>query len=219
MMKTYRYSGFTLLELLVVIGMIIIVTGVTAPRVISGFRYGELKGAADQLLTTARYAQGMAAIQRATYSLTVDLTKNSFYISRSAQKNKDFTLSDNDFIAGESSLFPGQKINSMPDDWNDDVVDPFYSTSESSTNETSGRIAIFDDEAEYVCGYGVVIDKVEDGRGRTITEGKHTVPFTPHGTAQETTIYFTLRSKNTAKYIVHIAHNGSTRMYREDENE
>ncbi|MCX7003348.1 MAG: prepilin-type N-terminal cleavage/methylation domain-containing protein, partial [bacterium] len=65
--------GYTLIELIVVIAIMGIIAGIAVPKVIGSLYSGKQRSEAFQLLTAIRYAQGMAALQRAPYRLHFDL--------------------------------------------------------------------------------------------------------------------------------------------------
>lgn len=215
-----RYSAFTLLELIVVISMMAIVLSVSAPRIFKTLHRGKLRSEANTLMTTFVYSQGMAAIQRATYRVHLDLDKQEYYVSRDAGRGDDFELTEDDLTSsGGSGLFPGESSRYMPDSadkQNDNDDDWTDEENINSNRNAAGRVSIFDEETHKL-PKEIKILKIVDGRGDEISEGKFEVPLNPQGRSIDTTIYFGKKEDDPLKYKVHIRANGLTEVIVEDE--
>ncbi|CAN5495370.1 GspH/FimT family pseudopilin [soil metagenome] len=74
-------SGFTILELLVVLVLIALVYAVVAPTVSAGRPGTELKGAARQLAAGLRKARSHAVTQKQEAVLTVDVDAHKFDVT------------------------------------------------------------------------------------------------------------------------------------------
>jgi len=229
-------SGFTLLELVVVIVIIGVLAGVSAPKIVSALNAGKLRGEANKILTTMRYAQGNAAIQRATYRIKFNLgnsefdeekefANQSYELIRDASKNDFFEFSDDDLMSsGGSSLFPGQQNRGLPSkdtfDYKDDKdqdQDYYEENKANSNRNTAGTVEIFD-EKNHKLPSGVKIIKIVDGRDNVeITEGEYVIPIDPKGQSLESYIYLTSSGKNPPTYIIHIGMNGLSEAYLKDE--
>lgn len=216
MAQSTRTYGFTLLEIIVVIAIVAIFLGVATPRFIHTVRFGELRGTAERLVTTIRYAQGMAAIQRAPYRLVINIDNNTFYLARDAVAHDDFAFDESDLVTPQSSLFPGQPMRTTPFSRREDTVDTFFSREDMQTNAPGGRVAIFDGETEFIAPRDVSILRVVDARGDIIEEGTHTMTFSPQGMTQETRIYLSFSQDDSVYFIVDVAYNGTSRMYRQE---
>ena len=233
-------SGFTLLELIVVIVIIGVLAGVSAPRIFNSLNAGKLRGESNKILSTLRYAQGMAAIQRATYRLKFNLGESEFddekeFVTQSYQlfrdesKNDAFDLSDADF---DGSTGYGQKSSGMPAkddfDYKDDEKndkynkDDYYYDDENETANSNrnlaGPVNIFD-EADHKFPSGVKITKIIDVFGDyEITKGNYEIAIESNGNAHESYIYLTSSGKNPSTYIIHIGMNGLSEAYLKDED-
>ncbi|NLF39074.1 prepilin-type N-terminal cleavage/methylation domain-containing protein [bacterium] len=215
-MRNARNSGFTLFELIVVISIIGIVMAVTMPKFLRSLTAGRLRSESIQLLTAIRYAQGMAAVQRATYLLHVDLDNQSYYLTREASRSDDFELTDQDMLSsGQSSLFPGQTAQTLPRSQYSFSSTPVYQPEEEeglTNRNAAGRVDIFDEEAHEMPP-GIRIAMVVDVRGEEISDGTFSIPFDPQGGSIETEIVLsTDRDEDNAVAVVHISATGLTEV-------
>ncbi len=80
-----RHSGFTILELLVVLAIIAIAYAVAAPYVSTGVTGAELKASARQLAAGLRKARSEAVAHRHDAVLTVDVESRQFQLSGDPQ--------------------------------------------------------------------------------------------------------------------------------------
>lgn len=78
-------TGFTLLELLVVLVVMALVFSVTVPMVSAGMPGTELKGAARQLAAGLRKARSYAVTQKSEAVLTIDVDKRNFVVTGDEQ--------------------------------------------------------------------------------------------------------------------------------------
>ena len=217
--RLIKQAGFTLLELIVVIGIITIVLGVSAPRIFGAYKRGQLRSEANMLATTFRYSQGMAAVQRATYRIHFNIDKNSYHLSRDSSRGDDFELTDNDLMAsGDYGLFPGQRTRYMPDDeieYEREEDEWLESDNVSSNRNAAGRVDIFDEESHSMPN-GIKILKIVDGRNDVITEGSFVVSVDPKGRSIDTSIYIGTDNEEGPVYIVHIGVDGIAEVINQD---
>ena len=233
-------SGFTMLELIVVIVIIGVLAGVSAPKIFNSLNAGKLRGESNRILSALRYAQGMATIQRATYRLKINLgdsefddekkfVTQSYQLFRDESKNDDFELSDSDF---DGSTESGQGKSWLPtkDDFDykddkkndkDNKKDDYYDDENetiSSNRNLAGPVDIFD-EAVHKFPSGVKITKIIDVFGDyEITKGNYEITIESNGHSHESYIYLTSSGKNAPVYIIHIGMNGLAEVYLKDED-
>lgn len=79
--KRQLTAGFTLLELLVVLVLMGLVTGVAVPLLASGMPGTQLKASVRDLLAGLRQARDRAIIRRQDTALTIDVRKHAFQVS------------------------------------------------------------------------------------------------------------------------------------------
>jgi len=212
-----------MLELIVVISMMAIVLSVSAPRIFKTMQRGKLRSEANNLMTTFKYSQGMAAVQRATYRIHFNLDNQEYYVTRDAGRGDDFELTEDDLSSYGSGgsgngLFPGENSRYMPDsdDESDDEIELYGEENSNSNRNSAGRVEIFDEETHKLAGE-IKILKIVDGRGDEISEGTFEVPLDPQGRSFETTVYLGKSDDDVLKYIVHIGANGIVKIIIEDE--
>jgi len=211
-----------MLELIVVISMMAIVLSVSAPRIFKTMYRGKLRGEANHLMTTFKYSQGMAAVQRATYRIHFNLDNQEYYVTRDAGRGDDFELTEDDLTSYGSSgsgLFPGENSRYMPDsddESNDEDIEWYDEDNANSNRNAAGRVEIFDEETHKLQGE-IKILRIIDGRGDEISEGTFEVPLDPQGRSFETTIYLGKSDEDVLKYLVHIGANGIVEVIIEDD--
>ena len=216
-----KIKAFTLLELIVVIAMLAIIMTVSAPRIFRSLYLGKLRSEANTIMSVIVYCQGMAAIQRATYRIHLNIDKQEYYVTRDEGRGDDFELTEDDLTASGSSLFPGESANYMPDtgDEEEKSDDDIFLDDEniSSNRNAAGKVSIFDEETHKL-PQEIKILKIIDGRGEEITDGSVDIPLDPQGRSIDTTIVLG-KSEDDVKYKVHVGANGLTDIITEDENE
>ena len=78
--RTRPAAGFTLLELMVVLVLMGLITGVAMPMIANILPGHQLKAAARDLLTGLSQARAQAVLQRREVALTVDLQHHDFQV-------------------------------------------------------------------------------------------------------------------------------------------
>ena len=98
-----RRSGYTLLELLIVVFLITLVLGFSALFFTRTLSSSKLHATARELSATMRYARSLAQIQGAPQSITVDLDGKSYGIEGRGNKQipGDLSVKVLDPLAGE----------------------------------------------------------------------------------------------------------------------
>mgnify|MGYP001162627155 CR=1 FL=1 len=81
-------SGFTLIELTLVIFFMALIAGLTTPFVMSTLDRMELQTSARKVTSALRYARSEAITTKKPVRFNVDLTNNKFWVS-TGHKNKD----------------------------------------------------------------------------------------------------------------------------------
>jgi general secretion pathway protein H len=79
-MKPKDHSGLTLLELLVVLILISVLTGLLAPRVGNSVRNMTLKAAAQKVAASLRYARSRAISEKITYVALFDFERSNLSV-------------------------------------------------------------------------------------------------------------------------------------------
>ncbi|MGR8941784.1 MAG: GspH/FimT family pseudopilin [Gammaproteobacteria bacterium] len=76
-----RDQGFTIMELLIVLIIIVLGFAVVGLNMAGGRETIEIKGAAKDVVSALRYVRGQALIRHRPAALTLDLEKNSYTVS------------------------------------------------------------------------------------------------------------------------------------------
>lgn len=77
----FRMRGFTLLELIVVLFIVVLGFSVVGINLSSGNDSTQLKVAARDIVSALRYARGQALLSHQQTTVTLDLTENSYTVS------------------------------------------------------------------------------------------------------------------------------------------
>ena len=68
-MQRRRHSGFSLVELLMVVAIIAIITAITIPQLVASTRGNRLRAATRLVVMAGRYARSMAVLRQEDESL------------------------------------------------------------------------------------------------------------------------------------------------------
>jgi len=88
MTKSQRHSGFTLLELILVMGVICVTLALAAPSLSNWSRGSQQRDAIDQILALTRYARTEAVTNATTYRLNIDKATGRYWLTM--QDGQDF---------------------------------------------------------------------------------------------------------------------------------
>jgi len=200
-----RPRGYTLIELLVVITIMGIIAGVAIPKVIGSLYSGKQRSEAFQLVTAIRYAQGMAALQRAPYRLHFDLDNQSYYLSRDQSRSDEFDLNA-DTLGSMGSLTPPMAEEAAGDGDEDGNNDAGFSA--------AGRVALFEHDSHQL-PTGVSIERIIDGWDEEFVSGTHELILDPKGTSSGARIYLVAERRNSPRYVIRVGANGLCRLTRD----
>lgn len=200
--------GFTLIELVVVVAIMAIMAAVAMPKFAKGLSKSRTKDEANRILSIVRYGQSMAALERTTYWLKMNLDAQTYTLERGAGRGDDFEMTGDDLSGGYGSGLPMQPPVSG---------DAASGEQTPRSRGSAGPVDVFD-ETCHTMPVGVVISKIVDMRGTETMDGEYSVPLDPRGVAQDVTIYIgARRSEDSAlkagvTYAVRVGANGLTEM-------
>ena len=87
-------SGFTLIEVILVLVVIVIISGIALPNLSGSYGNAKLRSAASNIERLGRYARGMAILREQDLSMVIDTEKQLIYIG--AEKRITSDESDGD---------------------------------------------------------------------------------------------------------------------------
>ena len=206
-----RACGYTLIELVTVIVIMGIIAGVAIPKVVGSLYSGKQRSEAFQLLTAIRYAQGMAALQRAPYRLHFDFDTQSYYLTRDESRSDEFELSADTLgkLGGIESL--GMPAAPPPDEFAEEG-----GGSSNAGYTAAGRVELFDRDSHQL-PTGVSIERIIDDWDEEYTDGSFELLLNPKGTSSGARIYLVAARKNSPRYVIQVGANGLCRLYRDNE--
>jgi len=89
MKAAHSIKGFTLLELMIVLFIVVLAVGAISINITNGNPASQIKAAARDMASALRYARGQALISRKRVWVSINLIDNSYRIS---DREKKFTL-------------------------------------------------------------------------------------------------------------------------------
>jgi|TARA_E500000178_G_scaffold318162_1_gene339296 prepilin-type N-terminal cleavage/methylation domain-containing protein len=82
-------SGFTLIEVILVLVVIVIIAGIALPNLSGSYGNAKLRSAASNIERLARYARGMAILREQHLTMVIDTEKRLIYIGAEKEKTSD----------------------------------------------------------------------------------------------------------------------------------
>ncbi|CAH1191094.1 General secretion pathway protein H [Candidatus Nitrotoga sp. BS] len=104
--KSRVSAGFTLLELLVVLMLMVMVYAMAVPMISAGLPGTELKGAARQLAAGLRQARSLAVTRKVESTLTLDVEKRNFKVSGDQRRYVLPAKLDISLFTAQSEMLP-----------------------------------------------------------------------------------------------------------------
>lgn len=103
----FRHSGFTLVELLLVVAIALIAAGIAVPLFSRSFQGSQLRAATRQVVMTAKYSRSMAVLKQRYMAVLFDRVSGSIEVvslaDRASMAGRNQFLSERDQPAGTSS--------------------------------------------------------------------------------------------------------------------
>ena len=198
-------------ELMVVVAIMAIIAGVTLPKYVGSLNRSKARDESNRLLAVVRYGQGMAALQRATYWLKINIEASSYSLERGAGRGDDFEATEDQLTAGgySSGYSSGDAAPAVPADTTADAGTGEKVAGAGRTH--AGRVEVFD-ETQHTLPLGVVLKKITDNQGTTYESGDFSIPLDPRGSSQDTTVYLGVKVEHNEIYSIHIGANGLTEV-------
>lgn len=104
--KSRASAGFTLLELLVVLMLMVMVYALAVPMISAGLPGTELKGAARQLAAGLRQARSLAVTRKEESTLMLDVEQRNFKVSGDQRRYALPAKVDISLFTAQSELLP-----------------------------------------------------------------------------------------------------------------
>lgn len=158
-------SGFSMMEILLVIIIISILTTISMPALRGFAASRRLKTAAQKIVDTFTFARDMAVTERHTHLVVFDLTRNRYWLASSETFNTQNPMAS----AGRTTNTPNTNNQQVP------------------VSRTGGVLGVRQTLTE-----GISIPSMTttySGATQEVTTGAGFVYFTPTSTSQDTVIY------------------------------
>lgn len=109
--RSNEASGFTLVELAVVLVILAVILGLVLPEASSFFFRSDLKASSRQLAGTLAYARSQAMLEGRLWELTLDLDTDSFWAAAVDEEDApDLTAVKKRTLAGEVRFMDVKKL-------------------------------------------------------------------------------------------------------------
>ena len=175
--RTYHRLGFTLLELMIVMGIIAALVALALPRI--GGQNNQMRQAIRKLSSITRELQSTAKLQGAVYRLVIDMKtgpkskEQRYWIEKSTAKT---VLTPSEMKASEET---GEKVEDP-----DQKITPLFS---EDTRMVKGKVQLPGD---------LIFEDVEVKRQENpTTQGKAYIHFFPQGLAEQAAIHIKANEK------------------------
>lgn len=143
-----RHTGFTLMELVIVVVVIGIIAGMAVPSFLSYLPKQRVKATARDMVSELRLARSQSISERQAYGVTIDLSKQSF--TYFADADGDGTLSAGDSTITADTVSTDVKITTCTFT-NNTVV--FGSTGSASS---SGDLQVVSSDGQVIMSINVL---------------------------------------------------------------
>ena len=163
-----NHKGFTLVELVVVVGLIVMMIGLTMPRIRTALLSDNLKRTALKMVGLASNLKNEAVREQKTYALHLDLARQRYWVEFAAMTEEEQTL------AGENAV-------KLPHDVQ--ILDVWF---KDGDKVTEGETAILFFKKGYIQPSAIHLGD-DDGRRFTIALS----PFVENVKVMETYVDFT----------------------------
>lgn len=167
-MSRYRSTGFTLVELLVVVIIIGMMATISVPNITQIIRMNRIRRTANDLLIKARYARSLAVSTRRELSMNLDLINESFSLYK--EGHTEYNLLED--IPG--AIARGQTL--------DDQYILFVEKGGSVCVSTWNSARVTTDSCEYYFGES----RFHNGVDQVITDCPLPLQFEPSGVLNAT---------------------------------
>ena len=87
--KSKSNSGFTLIEVILILVVIVIVSGITIPNLSRSYGNAKLRSAASNIERLGRYARGMAILREQDLTMVIDTEKQLIYVGAEKKLTSD----------------------------------------------------------------------------------------------------------------------------------
>lgn len=87
--KSKSNSGFTLIEVILILVVIVIVSGITIPNLSRSYGNAKLRSAASNIERLGRYARGMAILREQDLTMVIDTEKKLIYVGAEKKLTSD----------------------------------------------------------------------------------------------------------------------------------
>jgi len=105
-------GGFTLVELMVVLTILVLLAGLTAPSFVRQYHTAKLRSAARDLVGLMQYARSQAVVEGTTYRLNVDRDGGRVWITYYDTETAEAQDEEPQFVEDQSVLGASRKLPS-----------------------------------------------------------------------------------------------------------
>jgi prepilin-type N-terminal cleavage/methylation domain-containing protein len=178
---TMVHSGFSLIEMLVVMGLIVLIVSFALPS-ISSFLQVSINSATRDLATNIKEAYNASMITGQVYRMAYDLKKNEFWVESGPGR---LLIDTTETLKKEEAR---KKFSRLAAD------EPTQSPFKMDKTITRRQISL---------PTGVSFEDIVSQKSRDpITEGKAYTHFFPHGVTEQTIIHLTDKSNHKLSLVV-----------------
>ena len=103
-------SGFTLIELMVVLTILVLLAGLVAPSFVRQYHEAKLRSTARDLVALMQYARSQAVVEGTTYRLNIDRDGGRVWVTYYETGSEDTSDEEPRFVEDETVLGASRKL-------------------------------------------------------------------------------------------------------------
>ncbi|MBO7542620.1 prepilin-type N-terminal cleavage/methylation domain-containing protein [bacterium] len=210
-----KASGFTLIELIIVIVVIGIIASVASPNIAKLFTTAQVRQEAQMLTITIKNLQGHAALQKAPYALTFNFEDQSYRSSRGESKYNDFPLELIDLV-GKNSYDDSLTASDLEAEAQTDHPD-YYENEYAAVTNLRSSVPMY--QTSRKLPESVRLEFIRDQYDEEYDEDPYTINFDARGNVEPVIIFLSAAGREDLRYVIDVTYTGQVSFRRATEDD